>query len=91
VARGEDVGKWDNVLQRVRGGKADQNIRFHDLRGMLARLGYAEHITGDHHIFRYAGRPEIIAIQPQRDGKAKAYQVRQIRAVLFAYGITKIP
>lgn len=59
--------------------------------GLLTRLGYLEHIKGDHHIFRIAGRREIIDIQPQRDGKAKPYQVRQIRAILKAHGVTRMP
>jgi len=73
------------------GGRSDANIDFADLRGLLLRLGYDEHIKGDHHIFRKDGQREIIDIQPQKDGKAKAYQVRQIRAIFRKYGITRIP
>ena len=38
----------------------------------------------DHFIYWKDGIPEIINIQPNRD-KAKAYQVRQIRAVILKY------
>ena len=85
------MAQWEKFLQRVLSGKADANIAFADLRGLLLRLGYAEHIKGDHHIFRIVGRREIIDIQPEKDGKAKSYQVRQIRALLRKYGIMKMP
>ena len=85
------MAHWEKLLKRVLDGRADANIAFDDLRGLLSRLGYAEHIKGDHHILRIAGRPEIIDIQPRKDGKAKAYQVRQVRAIFRTYGITSVP
>ncbi|HEY1390108.1 MAG TPA: type II toxin-antitoxin system HicA family toxin [Ktedonobacterales bacterium] len=85
------MSQWEKLLRQVLSGRADANIAFADLCGLLERLGYAEHIKGDHHIFRIAGRREIIDIQPQHDSKAKPYQVRQIRALLRKYGVTKLP
>lgn len=58
---------------------------------LLGRLGYTEDISGSHHIFQLAGQREVINLQPQKDGKAKAYQVRQIRAIFQTYGITQVP
>ncbi len=85
------VAQWDKFLKRILDGQAVANIDFDDLRGLLLRLGYAEHIKGDHHIFRIVGQREIIDIQPLNDGKAKPYKARQIRAILRKYGITQVP
>jgi hypothetical protein len=82
---------WDKMLNRVLSGQSDANINFNDLRKLLLRLGYLEHIKGDQHIFRNAEQLEIVDLQPQKDGKAKLYQVRQVRAILLKYGITRAP
>jgi hypothetical protein len=84
------VTQWERVLERILGGKADANTPFRDLCGVFERLGYVQDITGDHHIFRRPGQPELINLQPLPDGKAKAYQVRQVRKLLRKYGQTRI-
>ncbi|MEW6140358.1 MAG: hypothetical protein AB1733_19230 [Thermodesulfobacteriota bacterium] len=48
-------------------------------------MGFVERQRGSHHIFRKYGIEEKINLQ--RDGaKVKAYQVRQVRAVILRYG-----
>ena len=51
--------------------------RYDYLCNLLARLGYTSRQTGGHNIFRMAGR-DLINLQ-NAGGKAKAYQVRQVR------------
>jgi hypothetical protein len=41
-------------------------------------------IKGDHHIFTNDGVEEILNIQPKK-GKAKAYQVKQVRNIIIRY------
>jgi hypothetical protein len=65
-------------------GTSDANIAFDDLCQLLLRLGFEERKRGSHHIFRKAGIEEKINLQ-RDDGKAKAYQVRQVRAVILKY------
>jgi hypothetical protein len=43
-------------------------------------------IKGDHHILTKSGVEEILNVQP-RDGKAKPYQVKQVRNVLTTYDL----
>ena len=74
----------DSVLWRVLNGNSDANISFNDLRRLLFRLGFDERIRGSHHIFTRAGIPAILNIQPNR-GKAKPYQVRQVRNMILTY------
>ena len=67
-------------------GTSDANFAFDDLRYLLLHLGFAERITGSHHIYRRDGVEERLTLQP--DGKdAKPYQVKQVRDVLVKYGI----
>lgn len=55
---------------------------------MLEYLGFELRIRGDHHIFTIEGIPEIINIQPNK-GKAKAYQVKQVRNLLTTYRLVQ--
>jgi hypothetical protein len=61
------------VLEKVLTGLSDKNIRFNELRNLVLSLGFNERIKGDHHIFTKAGVPEILNLQPLRNGMAKAY------------------
>ena len=70
--------------QRLLEGRSDANIRFSDLRALLLRLGFAERVSGSHHIFRRAGAPDRINLQRQ-GGQAKPYQARQVRSVIIRY------
>ena len=67
-------------------GRADANIDFDDVRGILLDLGFEERTRGSHHLFRKSGIEERVNLQ--RDGRnAKPYQVKQVRAVILKYGL----
>jgi hypothetical protein len=84
------VSKITKTLDRVLRGNADANTRFGDIRALLKHLGFAERIRGDHHIFSRDDVPEILNLQP-RSGKAKAYQVKQVRGVITGYKLAGVP
>lgn len=84
------MSKLTKTLARVLRGNADANIRFDDLRSLLVHLGFTERVRGDHHIFTRDGVPEILNLQP-RGGKAKPYQVKQVRGVLTSAGLAGEP
>jgi virulence-associated protein VapD len=78
------MGKQDKLLSQVLNGASDHNIAFNDLCQLLRQLGFQERTRGSHHIFHKQGVEELLNLQ--RDGnKAKAYQVRQVRAVITRY------
>jgi len=77
------------ILEKILTGLSDKNIRFSELRSLVLSLGFDERIKGDHHIFTKAGIPEILNLQPLRDGMAKAYQVKQIRSIILKYKLRK--
>ncbi len=77
------------ILEKVLAGLSDKNIRFGELRRLVLSLSFDERIKGDHHIYSKAGVPEILNLQPLRDGMAKAYQVKQIRSIILKYKLGK--
>jgi len=78
------MGKYEKLLVRILRGASDTDIGLDDLRQLLLRLGFVERTRGSHHIFRREGIEEKINLQ-RDDSKAKAYQVRQVRAVILKY------
>lgn len=68
-------------------GASDDNFSFSDLCQILQVLGFEVRIKGSHHIFTKEGVAEILNLQPQKadKSKAKAYQVKQVRAVILKY------
>ena len=78
-----------NVLEKVLSGLNDKNIKFNDLRRLILDLGFSERIKGSHHIYFKTGIIEIINLQSLKDGKAKAYQVKQVRNIILKYELQK--
>lgn len=78
-----------DILEILLSGLSDNNIRFDDLKHLVADLGFDCRIKGDHHIFTKSGCPEILNLQPLKDGKAKAYQIKQVRGLILKYKLHK--
>ncbi len=81
---GLEMGKYEKLLTRISHGASDANISFDDLCHLLQRLGFEERTRGSNHVFRKQGIEEMINLQ-RSSGKAKPYQVRQVRAVILKY------
>ncbi len=80
------MSRNSKLLAKILSGREDRNIRFEELTGLLARLGFQCRTRGSHHIFNRDGVFERINLQS--DGPmAKRYQVKQIRDILAKYGI----
>jgi hypothetical protein len=71
-------------LEQVLSGRADANINFNQLLGLLRSFEFEERIKGSHHIFTRSGVGEILNLQP-KGAKAKSYQVKQVRQVILKY------
>jgi hypothetical protein len=82
------MGRYGKLLFKVLRGVSDSDVSFHDLVGLLKRLGFEERIKGGHHVFVLEGIPEISNLQPK--GKhSKPYQVKQVRGLILKYGLGK--
>ena len=71
---------------RILDGRGVANIPFADLCALMRALSFSERIKGSHHIFTRTDVQGILNLQPNRDGKAKPYQVKQVREILLRYG-----
>ena len=78
------MDRHERLPQTIPRGQADANIRFAELRALLLHLGFSERVRGSRHIFHRQGIIETINIQ-SRGGRAKPYQVRQVRNVILKY------
>ena len=78
------MSKHARLFIKILRGTSDKNIDFEDLKNLLIRLGFEERIKGSHHILTKEGIEEILNIQP-KSGKAKPYQVKQIRSIAVKY------
>ena len=73
------MSKADRIFEKLMGGQGDASFSYDELCTLLARLGYTASTTkGSHIIFQRAGG-SFLNLQPGHGGKAKSYQVRQVR------------
>lgn len=78
------MDKLEKILDLILRGGGEQNIAFDDLLYLLESLGFEKRIKGSHHVFSKDGIDEIVNIQPA-GGKAKPYQVKQVRHIIVKY------
>jgi hypothetical protein len=80
------MSKYVKLLSRILQGASDANIAFDDLCTLLKKLEFDERVRGSHHVFRKEDVIEKINLQYD-GGKAKEYQVRQVRHVILKYNM----
>ncbi|MEH2280453.1 MAG: type II toxin-antitoxin system HicA family toxin [Nostoc sp.] len=78
------MSQQDKLLEKIISGTSDTDIPFAQLWQLLYQLGFDERIRGDHRIFIKADVEEILNLQHKK-GKAKSYQIKQVRAVILKY------
>ena len=82
--------RQSRLIDQVLSGASDANIRFANLTSLLESLGFQSRIRGGHHIYWKAGVAEILNLQ-EKSGKAKPYQVKQVRSILVRYKLVSEP
>jgi hypothetical protein len=75
------VGRCNDLVEKARASAS--NLRFAEAEALARCLGFVLRdrkgkANASHRYFTRPGYPEVINLQPDRSGKAKAYQVRQI-------------
>jgi HicA toxin of bacterial toxin-antitoxin, len=75
----------DKIKAALLDSAKDYGHRFSDVVGFLEATGWRRRTKGSHHIFTRPGVPLLLNLQPEHSGKAKAYQVRQVRHVLLKF------
>ena len=69
------------LFDKLMAGQNDANFPFEDLCMLLTKFGYTARKTKGSHIIFQRG-PSFLNLQPSTGGKAKVYQVRQVREEL---------
>jgi len=73
------MSKKKKLYEKLMSGNADESFSFEDFALVIQHLGYEfDRKSGSHRIFKKEGSPSV-SFQPREDGKAKAYQIRQMR------------
>jgi len=76
------------VYNAVMDGQSDANIRYNDLKNLIHALGFEfKGQKGSHAGYYHEEIRVRISIQPTKDGKAKPYQVKQLRDIINHYGL----
>lgn len=74
-----------HIINAILSGEQDKNISFADLQKAVTYFGFGlVRVRGDHFIYSHKDIPEIVNIQPLK-GKAKPYQVKQVRQIILMY------
>ena len=75
------MSRVEKLLANLMGGRHDADFSFDQLCSLLLRLGYTmRKAKGSHVIFQRGA--SFLNLQSAPGGKAKAYQVRQVRQEL---------
>jgi len=72
------MSKAEKLFEKLMSAQGDASFAFDDLTTLLTKLGYAARNTKGSHIIFQRGS-SFLNLQPSTGGKAKAYQVRQVR------------
>jgi predicted RNA binding protein YcfA (HicA-like mRNA interferase family) len=79
------MAKKDKLKAKLFAIGQENNFRLDELCTLLRQLGFNERQgKGSHRIFTREGVEDLIDLQPAKDGKAKPYQVKQIRGIVKA-------
>ena len=81
------MSKQKKLKEKLLNVGASANIHFDDLCAFLNSCGFKERQKGSHRIFSRTDVAEIINVQPAADGKAKTYQVNQVRDLITKYNL----
>jgi predicted RNA binding protein YcfA (HicA-like mRNA interferase family) len=77
--------KPEDLLTRIR-QRNFANISFSDFCALAEEVGFElARVSGSHHIYRHAGIPRELNLQPDASRHAKPYQVRQFLRLVEAY------
>lgn len=79
------MARWDRILEDARNNPRD--VRLSDVRKLAEAFGFTRRPGGKHpHIYKRRGFSTMLNFQDDGNGKAEAYQVRQLLAAIDELG-----
>lgn len=80
------MSKWAKFWEKLSAGQSDNNIDYTELVSYLERLGWeTESAKTSHRYYKHPSVDAPVNLQPRQDGKAKTYQIKQVREALDLY------
>jgi predicted RNA binding protein YcfA (HicA-like mRNA interferase family) len=81
------MSRKKKLLQRAQNNA--RNLRFQDFCTLMTYFGFdLVRERGSHRIYQHPNLPDVMNVQPKKDGKAKAYQVEQFLKLLDEHNLT---
>jgi predicted RNA binding protein YcfA (HicA-like mRNA interferase family) len=78
--------KKSKILKKILSGS--RNVRFSECTTLIESFGFAsERISGSHHIYTHPDVPQAISVQPDENGQAKPYQMKQFTKLIEKYAL----
>lgn len=82
-----NVAKKSKTLQKILAGS--KNVRFAEFTGLIEAFGFVrERISGSHHVYSHPLVPQAVSVQPDRNGQAKPYQLKQFAKLIEKYDLS---
>jgi hypothetical protein len=78
------VSKRDKLIAKILDPAGVNNVTFDELRDCAKRLGWKrrKRTGSSHETYWHAVCPDLLNLQSGNNGKAKSYQVKQLRAFI---------
>ena len=78
--------KKSKILKKILSGS--KNVRFSEFTALIEAFGFAlDRISGSHHIYLHPEVPQAISVQPDENGQAKPYQMKQFTKLIEKYAL----
>ena len=78
--------KKSKILRKILSGS--KNVRFTEFTTLIEAFGFAlERISGSHHVYTHPDLPQAISVQPDENGQAKPYQMKQFTKLIEKYAL----
>jgi hypothetical protein len=73
----------------AKAAKNPSGLRFSEFTRLIETFGYAlDRVRGSHHMYYHANVPEFLNLQPDKNGMAKPYQVRDLLRAIDDFGLS---
>lgn len=75
------MARCKKLLQKITNNPL--GVRFSDICKLAECYGFMlARIEGSHYIYKCPGRKELVNLQPDKNGEAKKYQVKQVLEII---------
>lgn len=79
--------KKRKLLRKILSGS--KSVRFDEFTSLLGSFGFVlKRVSGSHHIYKHHSVPDLLSVQPDINGHAKPYQMRQFAKLVEEYDLT---